>query len=254
MTTATHCPHFVRRCNSADILDFARVYENLSSTCDALSKTTRAMYDKSRQVVLDESSQVAPSFSTRSKSINDTLHRSLLKQRFNNPSCNTPICKYEGMQVHDVCIRQDACKAVSDTVHFVPFTESYIVLSDLQAPLSAAVLTLLSLTALSTLVQAATNYTDADILQFALNLEVSHFLAKEQCCPSACSLHSFDCIVPQVNGYIIADAFQRNLLPQCLEAEYYSWGAYGVGIASVDSKLVGKSCCSQSRRPLSVTH
>ncbi len=29
------------------------------------------------------------------------------------------------------------------------------------------------------------------------------------------------------------------MLPQCLEADFYSWVAYGEGIATVDASLVG---------------
>ncbi len=109
---------------------------------------------------------------------------------------------------------------------------------------------------LSAVTVQATNYTDVDILNFALNLEVcrttkiawlNNFLQL------ILLLYVFLACLPRAPPDFQSELAVRcfigpSRLLQCLEAEFYSWVAYGEGIYSVDSSLVG-----ESTRSLAVT-
>ena len=49
-----------------------------------------------------------------------------------------------------------------------------------------------------------------------------------------------ECRSPICSGLQLFHVHKDRLLLQCLEAEYYSWAAYGEGIYTVDQALVGK--------------
>ncbi len=126
---------------------------------------------------------------------------------------------------------------------------------------------------LSAVIVQATNYTDVDILNFALNLEVclttriAHTWFNKLLLLMLLDCMSFllICRGPTMSFLLICrgptntDLFiflrvaSRCLkapicLLQCLEAEFYSWVAYGEGIYTVDSSLVG-----ESKRSLALT-
>jgi len=115
---------------------------------------------------------------------------------------------------------------------------------------------------LSAVIVQATNYTDVDILNFALNLEVclttriAHTWFNKLLLLMLLDCMSFLLICrgpTNTDLFIFLRVASRCLkapicLLQCLEAEFYSWVAYGEGIYTVDSSLVG-----ESKRSLALT-
>ncbi len=106
---------------------------------------------------------------------------------------------------------------------------------------------------LSAVTVQATNYTDVDILNFALNLEVCRTtkIARSWLNKLLLLILLALCLAclfaksptrPDLQCELAVRCFKGPVrLLQCLEAEFYSWVAYGEGIYSVDSSLVGES-------------
>ncbi len=103
-----------------------------------------------------------------------------------------------------------------------------------------------------TSIGAASGFTDVDILNFALNLEV---------CIACKNVFLMSVYQPVLAGFahkffVISACLDLLTLFtcsfQCLEAEFYSWVAYGEGIYTVNSTLVGRLKALQSQLCLPV--